>query len=118
MTCPNIEVWHFSSVSNLKTLVPHTPLHPEYNDFCVVYLATSIYWCKAWADAMTKEGDRKPPFYIYKGFVSINDLFCIESNNEKQYFLTPVSTEEIQSIDQVLSKSPVNVELIEVYNAS
>lgn len=110
-----IEVWHFSPTPNLKEIEPRTPSHPDYGDICAVYLATSIHWCRFWANAMTKEGYHKPPFYIYRGQLSIESLFCLKSDEKERFFLVPVQTTEVHSLDQVLSVTSIKVEQAEVY---
>jgi hypothetical protein len=113
-----IEVYHFSPIKGLVTLIPQKPSHPDYCDIKGVYFALSLEMCKIWANALNVEGYWKPPFYIYKGFADINILrkiVAVDPDCEKWELQRITFDDTTSDIDQVVAIKDVEIKEIEIY---
>ena len=114
-----VQVYHFSPVGGLSTLIPQLPSHSEYSDIKGVYLTLSIEMCKCWANALAAQNYWKPPFYIYTGLVEISKLYKIVALDPdcEKWELQKITTNDIkQEIDQVIAVQSIVVEAIEIYS--
>ena len=114
-----VQVYHFSPVKGLSTLIPQRPSHSDYSDIKGVYLTLSMEMCKCWANAIAAQNYWKPPFYIYTGLVEISKLYKIVALDPdcEKWELQKITTNDIkQEIDQVIAVQAVAVEIIGIYS--
>lgn len=114
-----VQVYHFSPVEGLSTLIPQLPSHSEYSDIKGAYLALSIEMCKCWANALAAQSYWEPPFYIYTGLIEISKLYKIVALDPgcEKWELQQITANDIKKeIDQVIAVQAIAVQQIEIYS--